>query len=334
MSDAKGTFGHCACLYEHDEQFLAAAVPFLIEGLELGQRALAVGTPRHLALLGPALGARGKDVDYADSAAFGHLPPRYLAACHRYWKGGPGVRILAEPLGAGRSASEITAWTRMEAALNVTFASTSISMMCSYDARALHRDVIANALRTHPERAAGADRSPSAGYTDPAEFARSFGAVPLPDPPATAASFDFDGDLRDLRRFIAGSAAARGLAAGRAQLLVLAASEIGAYLKNRWPASTAVRVWEHQAAAVCDFRQPGGSITDPFLGLRPAGLVPGDGDGLWLANQICDWMEIRPAATGGCAIQMQVSGDQEAQPPGDQETAGSEPGNARIGDPG
>jgi hypothetical protein len=326
VSHANGTFRHCACLYEDDEQFLAAAVPFLTEGLESGQRSLAVTTPHQRALLGAALGARSESVDYADSASFGGVPPRYLAACHRYWKGGAGVRILAGPLWAGRSAREITAWTLMEAALNVTLASTSISMMCSYDAAALGQDIIVNALRTHPERAAGAARSPSAGYSDPAEFARSFGAAPLPDPPATAEAFEFDGDLRELRRFIAGSAVARGMAGGGAQMLVLAASEIGAYLKNRWPASTAVRVWEQQAAAVCDFRQPGGSVTDPFLALRPAGLVPGDGDGLWLANQICDWMEIRPAATGGCAIQMQV--------PGSQETTGAHPGSPRISDSG
>jgi hypothetical protein len=45
--------------------------------------------------------------------------------------------------------------------------------------------------------------------------------------------------------------------------------------------------------------------------------VPGDGDGLWLANQICDWMDIR-SDPEGCSIQLQIpsSHDQEmaAQP--------------------
>ena len=100
-------------------------------------------------------------------------------------------------------------------------------------------------------------------------------------------------------------------------MLVLAVSEVGAYLKSRWRASATVRTWEQPGAVVCDFRQPGASISDPFLGLRPAELVPGDGDGLWLANQICDWMDIRSDAEG-CTIQLQVpsSHDQEmaAQP--------------------
>ncbi len=103
----------------------------------------------------------------------------------------------------------------------------------------------------------------------------------------------------------------------RADMLVLAVSEVGAYLKSQWPASATVRTWEQPGAIVCDFRQPGASIGDPFLGLRPAELMPGDGDGLWLANQICDWMDIRSDAAGS-TIQLQIpsSHDQEvaAQP--------------------
>jgi hypothetical protein len=45
--------------------------------------------------------------------------------------------------------------------------------------------------------------------------------------------------------------------------------------------------------------------------------VPGDGDGLWLANQICDWLDIR-SDPAGSTIQLEVpsSHDQEmaAQP--------------------
>jgi hypothetical protein len=100
-------------------------------------------------------------------------------------------------------------------------------------------------------------------------------------------------------------------------MLILAVSEVGAYLKNQGPGAAAVRAWEQPGAVVCDFRQPGTSISDPFLGLRPASLEPGADDGLWLANQICDWMDIRSDADG-CAIQLQVPSrhDQElvAQP--------------------
>jgi hypothetical protein len=327
VSQPEGAFQHWVCIYDDDQQFLRTAVPFLTEGLDLGEPVLAVTTPANLELLGAALPDRSGDVDYADSAFFGRRPPQRVAAFYRYWKArgaardgsqpGRRVRILAEPVWAGRSSREVTAWTRMEAALNVTLAPTSITMICLYDARTLDQDIVSSALRTHPVQVVGAQPSPSVHYADPAAFARSCDSGPLADPPADAAAFEFDGDLRRLRRFIADRAAAHGVTGDRADMLVLAVSEVGAYLKSRWPASATVRAWEQPGAVVCDFRQPGASIGDPFIGLRPAELVPGDGDGLWLTNQICDWMEIRSGADG-CTIQLQVPSrhDQEmvAQP--------------------
>jgi hypothetical protein len=320
------TFRHSGCIYHSDREFLDTAAPFLEDGLALGEPALVVTTPANLELLGDALGKRAGEVDYAESAFFGRRPPQRVAAFYRYWKthaareagGGTGrVRILAEPVWAGRSGRGIEAWTRMESALNVTLAPASITMICPYDARTLGADIVADARRTHPALVAGTRSAPSAQYADPAAFARSREAGPLADPPANAALFQFDGDLRALRRFIADRATEYGVAGDRADMLVLAVSEVGAYLKGRPPGGAAVRTWEQPGAVVCDFRQPGGSITDPFLGLRPAQLDPGEGDGLWLTNQICDWMEIRSGA-GGCTVQLQVPSrhDQEmvAQP--------------------
>jgi hypothetical protein len=310
-------FRHWACVYDSDQQFLQTAVPFLAEGLAAGDPVLAVTTPAHLELITDALGPRGGEVDYAESAFFGRRPPQRVAAFFRYWKnhagGSGGVRILAEPVWAGRSAREIAAWTRMESALNVVLAPASIAMICPYDTRTLDPDIVTGALRTHPARIAGSRLSPSADFTDPAEFARSCDTGPLPEPPADAPAFPFDGDLRGLRRFIAGRAACYGVTGDRADILVLAVSEVGAYLKNQGPGTAVVRTWEQPGAVVCDFRRPDLSIGDPFLGLRPARLEPSAGDGLWLANQICDWLEIRSGADGS-TIQLQVPSrhDQEA----------------------
>lgn len=320
----EGNFEHWACVYDHDQQFLDTAVPFLAAGLAAGEPVLAVTSRANLELIGAALQERAGDVDYAESAFFGRRPPQRVAAFYRYWARHAGdggrntrVRILAEPVWAGRSAREVAAWTRMESALNVALAPASISMICPYDTRTLDPGIVADALRTHPARIAGSDLSPSAEFTDPAQFVRSCDTGPLAQPPADAAEFGFDGSLRGLRQFIAGRADAYGVAGDRAEMLILAVSEVGAYLKNQGPGTAAVRAWEQPGAVVCDFRQPGTSIGDPFLGLRPASLEPGAGDGLWLANQICDWMEIRSGAEG-CAIQLQVPSrhDQEmvAQP--------------------
>jgi hypothetical protein len=328
VSGTAGAFTHRACIYDSDRQFLATALPFLEEGLSLGDPVLTVTTPANLELVNTALGARGTSVDYAESAFFGRRPAQRVAAFHRYWKrhadgsAGTPVRILAEPVWAGRSSREIAAWTRMEAGLNVALAPTTISMICPYDTRIVPPAILADAQHTHPEQVDGPRISPCPGYGDPADFARSCDADPLPDPPPGAAEFDFAGDLRGLRRFITSRAAAHGLTSDRTGMLVLAAGEVGTYLKNQGPGSATVRMWEQPGAVVCDFRQTrarsdqASSDSDPFLGLRPAELKPEPGDGLWLAGQICDSIEIRPGQASG-VIRLHVASrhnEEMAQP--------------------
>jgi anti-sigma regulatory factor (Ser/Thr protein kinase) len=299
VSATAAAFTHRACIYDSDEQFLAMAMPFLEEGLDRGDPVLAVTTPANLELVSASLGARGADVDYAESAFFGRRPAQRVAAFHRYWKRdaertGIRVRILAEPVWAGRSSREIAAWTRMEAALNVALAPTTISMICPYDMRILPLAILANARSTHPEQVDGSHTTPCPEYGDPADFARACDASPLSSPPPSAAEFQFTGDLRGVRRFVADRAAAHGLPADRAGMLVLAAGEIATYAKNHAAGRATVRTWEQPGMVVCDFRLPPAAIDgDPFLGLRPAELEPEPGDGLWLAGQICDWIEIR-----------------------------------------
>lgn len=297
MTGSPAAFWHGACRYGSDQEFLAMAMPFLTAGLACGEPVLAVTTAANLELINTTLGARGTEVDYAESAFFGRRPAQRVAAFHRYWKRhAPAgrVRILAEPVWAGRSAREIAAWTRMEAGLNVALAATRISMICPYDERIVPDPILASARHTHPEQVDGPHASPSPDYADPAEFARGCDSGPLPDPPSAAADLQFAGDLRGLRQFIASRAAVHGLTGERVSMLVYAAAEVGTYLKNQAPGIATVRTWEQPGAVVCDFRQPrAGDDSDPFLGLRPAELVAEPGDGLWLAGQLCDWIEIR-----------------------------------------
>ena len=307
------TFEHRACLYGSDRQFLEMALPFLETGLANGEPVLAVTTPANLELISSALGARADDVDYAESAFFGRRPPQRIAAFHRYWqrhgprRDGGQVRILAEPVWTGRSAREIAAWKRMESALNVALAEAGIFMICPYDTRITGPGIIESARRTHPALAQGPDATASPDYADPVAFATESYARPLPEPPDEAASFEFSGNLRSLRQFVARRAAAHGLAEDRAGLLVQAAGEVGTYLKYLDRGHVAVRTWEQAGAVMCDFSQPVASIRDPFLGLRPAGLKARPGDGLWLTSQICDWMDIS-SGRGGGTIRLQVPG--------------------------
>jgi hypothetical protein len=61
--------------------------------------------------------------------------------------------------------------------------------------------------------------------------------------------------------------------------------------------------------------RPGVAGQDPFLGQRPVTLTPRPDDGLWLAGQLCDWVDLR-SGPDGLTIRLQVPGQ------GNEETAG------------
>jgi hypothetical protein len=306
---SRPSFAHQACLYGSDDEFLAAAVPFIEGGLAGGEPVAAVTTSANLDLLNRALGPWAGGLDYAETAYFGRRPAQRVAAFDRYLKRhsrrAGQVRILAEPAWTGRSEREIRAWKRMEASLNLIFADARMWMVCPYDTRLLRPDIVADACRTHPFTVAGRDTLPSADYTEPAAFTDGCDAVPLPPAPDDATALTFAGDLAGLRHFVHTEVSALGLAADDAALFVTAVAEAASYVGNDG-GHVAVMVWERPGAIVCDLHLEGGRLADPVLGLRPAEIErPRPGDGLWLASQVCELVETR-STDAGCTLRLQV----------------------------
>ena len=58
-----------------------------------------------------------------------------------------------------------------------------------------------------------------------------------------------------------------------------------------------LRVWRDGDALVCEVRD-GGRLGDPLAGRRRPTLEQPDGRGLWLANQLCDLVQLRSSAGG------------------------------------
>jgi MEDS: MEthanogen/methylotroph, DcmR Sensory domain len=304
-------FVHQGCIYGSDEEFLAMAVPFLEEGLDRGEPVLAATTAANLALLSRAMGARAQRVDYAETAYFGRRPPQRIAAFDRYWRhhaaaaDGGQVRILAEPVWAGRSQRQITAWKRMESALNVVLAGTNIWMICPYDTRAVDPDVAAVSRQTHPALMDGRQPRACPEFTDPAVFVDGVDATPLPEAPADAVATAVDGDLSQLRRLVATQAGVYGLGGERVSLLVMAANEVAGQLLRRGGGALTARTWQRFGAIVCELRSPAARITDPFVGWRPPGTDPQADVGLWVVQQLCDEVEIR-SGEAGCTVRLHV----------------------------
>jgi anti-sigma regulatory factor (Ser/Thr protein kinase) len=311
---------HQASIYGSDDEFVAMAVPFIEDGLGLGEPVLVATTAANLALLRDVMGPSARDVDYAESAYFGRRPPQRVAAFHRYWSrnaeaaGDGHVRILAEPIWAGRSPAEVLAWKRMESGLNVLLSGTNIWMICPYDARVAHPAVVADARRTHPANVEGRDVHVCPEYVDPAAFAGACDAAPLPEPPADAAVLAFDGDLHAMREFVAAVAAEHGLEGEPVTLLVVAVGEVVAEVVEDGSGHATVRVWEQLGSLAVDVHDPGGPWADPFAGYhRPDPLrEPEPGDRLFLARQLCDAVDVR-SGDAGRTVRLQLPSSHAAE---------------------
>jgi transcriptional regulator with XRE-family HTH domain len=164
---------HQALLYGSDSEFLDTAAPFLAEGIDRGEPALAVTTEANIELLRERLGDTARSVEFAERAAWYRTPGTalngYLAFLQGKLDGGAAwVRILGEPPRVKGSKSDLVAWTRYEALLNLAFGAEPVSVLCPYDQRGADEQSIRQARATHPHLAEPHTLLCNRDYADPA----------------------------------------------------------------------------------------------------------------------------------------------------------------------
>ncbi|CCH30357.1 sensor histidine kinase [Actinosynnema sp. NPDC047251] len=308
-------FRHDAAVYADDDEFLTMSVPFVEDGLALGEPVLVTTTPANLELLRSALGERAHRFDFAETAYFGRRPPARATEFIRYWqrKAGPvgrNVRVLAEPLWAGRTRADVRAWRRMEAGLNVVLADTNVWMICPYDARVVGEEGLAHALRTHPTHVRGTDVLESPDYVEPGEYARACDAVPMPPRPDDVETLPLGGDPNALRRFVFEHAARLGLTEQHAALLTVAVGEALRFVGD----DGHLALWPAGGSVVCELSGASAVDVAPFAGFRPPELTAAaePGEGLWVTRQICESVEVRTEG-GVTVLRLQLPGPRSAE---------------------
>ena len=166
---------HRALIYGSDEEFLGCTVPFLVEGIARADSVLGVSTSRQILLLRDALRDEALHVEFRDSAEWLRSPAGALDnfrtfVKERFERGAPWIRILGEPVWAGRSGAEVIEWTRYEAMINLSLASSPVTFMCPYDERSVPEPILAGARQTHPEVAEAGTTTTSPSYREPEDF--------------------------------------------------------------------------------------------------------------------------------------------------------------------
>lgn len=292
----RAEFRHEALIYRNAEAFLDGAVPFLRAGFEAGEAALVAVSQKQTALLEAELGADAAAVRFADMEGLGRNPARIIPFWRQFVdesRGRP-VRGIGEPVWPGRQRHEIDECQRHESLLNVAFGGQPAwALLCPYDASALDEEILDRVGDSH-QYVVGGGAEAVPGRSDQVDcFAGEFpGRPPLID------AFDFTRDgLAQVRRRVAQAAAQVGMPGERSADLVLATSELAANSVAHGGGTGTFRIWRDGERLVVEVEDKG-VIEEPLVGrVRPT-QTQLSGRGLWLANQLCDLVQIRSGPQG------------------------------------
>jgi len=293
------TFSHEALLYDGPRDLAPRVMPFIEEGLDAGEPtmvALRVGAIEELC---DRLGPRANDVWFVDMAQLGRNPGRIIPAWHDFLDehggGGRPVRGIGEPVWAGREGEELTECQLHEALLNVAFADADgFRLLCPYDTGALPDTVIREACAGHPRIAGDGE---SGLYRGDADLLGPFAApLPTPDAPLEVLAYDRN-SLSELRAVVAARTSRSGLTTRHAEDLVFSVNELATNSVRHGGGNGVLRIWANENALVCEIRDRG-RLADPLVGRRRPTAFATSGWGLYLANQLCDLVQLRSDADG------------------------------------
>lgn len=301
MQIATAAFQHEALLYEGPDGFLTGIVPFIREGVRLGQPVLVVVGAEKIALLEEALGEEAEGVRFGDMEQIGRNPGRIIPVWHDFLAAaeaqGDGARGVGEPVWSGRTEPELVECQLHESLLNVAFAGAAgFHLVCPYDAGTLRPAVLHEARCSHPMVTAAGTTEVSHHYRGDDVLAPFDLPLPTPPPVAEVLGFDMDG-LPEVRELVLRRSRQAGLPRDRAQDLVLATSEVAANSVHHGGGRGVLRIWQESGGVVCEVRDRGW-IEDPLVGRHRPSLDQLDGRGVWIAHQICDLVQVRSTREG------------------------------------
>lgn len=301
-TDRPETFSHEALLYGGLDEFTAATTAFIREGLDAAEPVLVVVDTTKIMALQGALGADAGRVRFEDMNVVGSNPARIIPAwrefVNQHAASGHPFRGIGEPISEPGTPANLVESQRHESLLNLAFEGPPFwRLLCPYDVNHLSADVIEEAFRSHPTIRSNGKAVASDSYRDLAAVAAPFD-LPLAPPTVTPEVATFElGSLSDVREFVGSRAVAFGMSPAKAGDLVLSLNEIATNSLRHGGGNGTLRLWSEDDQLICEI-QDTGHIDRPMIGReRP---LPGStgGLGVWLANQLCDLVQIRTFPEG------------------------------------
>ncbi|MGW0609946.1 anti-sigma factor RsbA family regulatory protein [Streptomyces sp. NPDC002788] len=305
MTDAvTEPFVHPALFYRDEQEYLDSTVPFVFDGLEAGEP-VAVAVPgKNLALIRDALGDAAGSVRLLDMREAGRNPGRIIPGVLRAFAdaqpAGRRVRIIGEPIWAGRSDTEYPACVQHEALINAAFRGRPATILCPYDVGRLPDHMVADAYATHPTVIVPGSRAERDSEAYAPEDVVTRYNEPLA-PVEGALTFAFDSDsLPQARHAAVGEGSRLGLTGVRLDDLALATAELTTNSVVHGGGSGVLRVWPEDGYVVCEVRDEG-HLADVLAGRRPVPRDQRGGRGLLLVNLIADLVRVH-RGDGGTTV--------------------------------
>jgi anti-sigma regulatory factor (Ser/Thr protein kinase) len=314
LHGSDGSFRHEAFFYAGQEEFLSGTTSFIRDGVAAGEPTLVVVDAAKIALLRSELRKDADQVMFADMSEIGSNPARIIPAWQDFVedRGGAGraLRGIGEPIDTGRDPAALVECQRHESLLNLAFADTpAFWLLCPYDTAALGHAVIEEAERSHPCVMEKDGHRESSRYSGLEAVTAPFG-VPLAEPPATTDVFAFQpSSLAAMRRFTSLRAADAGISIARTTDLLLAVNEVATNSIRHGGGDGVLLIWEEGDTLICEVRDHGRDARPlaarPLAGRERPGLGQMGGYGLWLANQLCDLVQLR-SFPGGSVVRLHM----------------------------
>jgi anti-sigma regulatory factor (Ser/Thr protein kinase) len=298
-------FEHQALIYEGADEYLAGIVPFLWSALEAEEPVLAAVSRERAELLWEELGGDARWVQFVAVEEAGRNPAGLIPLWRSFVdeNGGGRVRGLSEPIWRGRNAAAIEECHRQESLFPLVFADDpAFSLLSLFDAAALPAEA--------PARVGASHRRVRRGVTVEENLrpaaAGEFFAGALSPPACEPEVFHFGvAELGEVRERVAAASRRTGLCSREVADLVTAASELAANSVIHGGGGGTLRLWSEGGTLLTEVEDRG-LIEDPLVGrLRPA-ITQDSGRGLWLANQLCDLVQIR-SGEGGTVVRLHLA---------------------------
>lgn len=286
-------FQHRALIYAGADEYLAGTIPFLQTALEAGEPILVAVGREQTRWLEAELGGDREMVRFLPMEEVGRNPASIIPLWRDFVDehGGHPVRGIGEPVWAGRSPAALEECHRHEALLNVAFAEDpDFLLLCPYDASSLPPYVLGRIAVTHDH--IGEEESPEF------DSALDCFAGSLPPPARRPETFAFGlAELAEVRERVARAGRRAGMDRREVADLVTAASELAANSVMHGGGSGTLRLWREGGTLLTEVEDRG-LIEDPLVGRRRPDVSQEGGRGLWLANQLCELLQIRSGEEG------------------------------------